>query len=496
MKNSFFYLVVFFTFLSSIFSLSAAQEKDESFEGKVVEIKIDKEDLGNSQSFKYMKRIITRAEDEKAAAIVLTLDTPGGKAFETSEFMMRVLQPTKIPTYAFVNTQAMSAGALIAASCKEIYMAPVSSIGAAGLVSGTGEPIEEMARKKLESAFRSFTRSVVTELGHNPAVIDAMMVPADQDRTFGPVLVKKGELLTLTGKEAVEIIDGAPLLAKGLASSVQEILDKENISAPIVVAEPTGFEQIAWWIAALSPILILIGIGGIYIEFKTPGFGIGGIIAIVAFALFFFGNNIAGNLAGYETIALFLVGCILVCVEIFLFPGMIVFGAIGVICLVSAVFGGMIDAIALEKLFSEGGFTAGNLLDLSARPLLNLTLGLLGGLILIALLMKYLPNWALFKGFTNADISGADVPAAPVEHKPALKVGDIGKTLTELRPSGTAIFNDVRYEVVARDGYQKKGITVKIIKLDTFNVIVEQTEETELPAPSAKIQPDDSEENK
>lgn len=454
--------------------VATAKAKEENFAGKVVQIDIGKDDLANSQSYAFMRRVISKAEEEKAVALVLNLHTPGGLAFETGELMVADLLPLSIPTYAYVNTQAMSAGALITAACKKIYVAPVSVIGAAALVSSTGEEIEQTMRKKLESYFSGTMRSVVTKNGHNPDVYKAMMMPADEDRVFGTVTLKKGDLLTLTGEEAVQMVDGKPLLAVGIATSVEELLKQENIAEPLVKATPTGFETIAWWLAWASPVLILLGIGGIYLEFKTPGFGVGGVVAIVAFALFFFGNNIAGNLAGYEMIGLFIVGVILICVEIFILPGFIVFGAIGVICIISALFGGMIDVISLEKLFSEGGFTVDNFMEMSSRPLLNLALGLIGGVILVGVMMKYLPELAIFRGFVNSDTSGGDNETEPVVQKPRLKAGDRGITVTELRPGGEARFGDYQYQVVSRGGLLLKGIKVRVVRMDSFNAIVEE----------------------
>ncbi|XBD75598.1 hypothetical protein ABFY27_06615 [Akkermansia massiliensis] len=126
------------------------------------------------------------------------------------------------------------------------------------------------------------------------------------------------------------------------------------MDAPTVTAEPTAFERIGLWIAWASPILILLGIGGIYMEFKTPGFGIGGIVAIAAFALFFFGNNIAGNLAGYETAALLILGVVLLCVEFFVIPGTFIAAIAGGICIFLALFGGMISSWEWDHIIRDG----------------------------------------------------------------------------------------------------------------------------------------------
>ena len=240
---------------------------EESFRDRVVVIPVGEDSLTSKQSFGFMNRILKRAQEEQARAVVFDLNTPGGLAWETSEMMMKSIQPLTIPTYAYVNPKAMSAGALISAACDKIYMAPVSSIGAAGIITSSGEEMDPVMRKKAESAFWAFTRSVVTEKGYRPEVVKAMMIPSDQEQQFGPVKLEKGALLTLTGKEAAtRLEDGRPLLAQGTATSVTDLLAQEKVDAPTVTAEPTAFERIGLWIAGASPILILLGIGGSYME--------------------------------------------------------------------------------------------------------------------------------------------------------------------------------------------------------------------------------------
>lgn len=461
-------------------SASGVSSAKDSFSGKVVVLPIGEKDLENSPNFRFIERIVKRAEQEQARAIVLTLNTPGGLAWETSELMMKVLQPAQIPLYAFVDTKAMSAGALIAASCETIYMAPVSSIGAAGLVSGTGQEIEAMMRKKVESAFTAFMRSVVEERGHNVGVIEAMMIPKDVDAEYGTVNVTKGNLLTLTGKEAVwKAPDGKPLLAKGIATSVSNLLEQENISAPIIEARQTGFELIAYWLAWASPLLILIGIGAIYFEMKTPGFGIGGIVAIIAFSLFFFGNNVAGHLAGYETAALFVLGIVFIIIEIFLVPGSMVFGILGAILVLFGLFSGMIDPIALDKFLNADEWTGDVIIGFTLRPLIQLSLGLIGSVGLIAVLMRYFGEISRFARLANLDVSGGALAGGAVgpdtSRQPLPEVGDVGVASTELRPVGKALFGEVYYEVSARDGLHPVGTKLRVVERQSFQLIVEKS---------------------
>lgn len=446
---------------------------DGSYYGKVVVIEVGEDALTSTQGFQYINRILKRAQEEKAHIVVFELNTPGGLAWETSELMMKRMQDLKLPTIAFVNTKAMSAGALIASACDKIYMAPISSIGAAGLISGTGEAMDPMLRKKAESAFDAFTRATVAEKGHSVPLIRAMMIPADADQTFSGVTVKKGELLTLTGREAAQLdADGKPLLAKGIAQSVDELLKQEGIISQVVVAEPTGLERIALWIAWASPFLILLGIAAIYFEFKTPGFGIGGIVAIIAFGLFFFGNNIAGNLAGYEMVALFSVGVILIVVEIFLLPGTIVPAALGLLCMLAALFGGMLNELDIHYLMESGEFNSDTVLAVTAMPFLKLVIGVVGGIIAIMLMMRYLPDLAMFRKLSNAVESGGAAGSAVVLQD--IAIGDEGVTLTELKPYGKALINGRTCEVATQSEILDPETPIRVIKKSTFNVIVEK----------------------
>ncbi|MEG1740817.1 MAG: hypothetical protein RR250_05770 [Akkermansia sp.] len=460
---------------------SEGQSSDHNMKDQVVVIPIGETSLTNSQSFGFITRILKQAQNDHAKAIIFDLNTPGGLAWETSELMMKVLHPIKVPTYAFVNPKAMSAGALISASCDSIYMTPVSSIGAAGIVNGTGETMDPVMRKKVESAFSAFTRSVVEEKGHNTALIKAMMIPSEKEQQFGSISLPKGELLTLTGKEATSVDPtdptGKPLLSKGIVSDIPALLRAEKITAPIIIATPSGFERIALWIAWASPVLILIGMAAIYFEMKTPGFGIGGIIAIIAFGLFFFGNNIAGNLAGYETIAMFIIGIGLILVEIFLLPGIFISGTLGVILILLSLFGGMVSGADLDHLFRSGDWTGDALLQLTVIPLYKLAFGLVGGTVAIMALMRYLPETRLFKQFANAVTSGGpDGEAVGNIESRTISKGARGITITELKPNGKATFDGAIYEVSSREGILPKGTPIIIYDKRAFDILVNRAE--------------------
>ena len=446
--------------------------KEETFEGKLVVLKVGREDLINKQSFRFWRRMLRRAEDEKARAVLFDLDTPGGYAYETKEIMSEITR-LKIPCYAFVNENALSAGALMSVATDGIYMSPEGTIGAAGIVSGSGAEIGDMMRKKLHSAFEAQIRSVAEKKGYDPELIRAMMIPEDRDRVFGAVVVRAGELLTLTASEATSLRDGKTLLAKAVVGSIEEIAELEGMEGvPIVRAEATAFENFAWWVSKWSFLLILVGMAAAYAELKAPGFGVGGAISLLAFGMFFFGNYMAGNLANYELVVLFFLGVILVAVELFLIPGTGVTGILGVLCMLGALLLGTVDKIDWSD-WKVGDFS-GDLLDLLRGPALTLGAGLLGGCILVLLLMRFLPDTPIFRALIAKQelAGGASLDDEAAVAGSGKRVGWTGEALTDLRPSGKAVLSGEEFDVVADGAFISKGAKVRVLEQDGMRIVV------------------------
>ena len=448
---------------------------EANYQGKVVVIKVGEKDLVNKQAFKFWRRVIKRVNEEEARALVFDIDTPGGLAFDTAELIMVDMQKIKVPSYAFVNQKALSAGALVAAGTDAIYMHPVSTIGAAAIVSGNGAEIPDIMRAKIESAFNAFVRAVSKSKGRNPDVIRAMMI-TDEYYAFGEIQVEEGELLSLTADEAVMEFQGKPLLAKGIVESIDDLLEKEGLAGvEVVSAQPTGMEKLAYWVAAFSGILILVGIGGAYLEMKTPGFGMGGGISLLAFSLFFFGNYAAGNMAGYGLMLLFLLGVVLVVFELFILPGMIVPGVIGGILVLGTLFFAMVDGFAFDD-NAVRGWDAAGALDFINRPALNLAVGLLGSTVLMMLMMRYLPNAPLFnrlvmnKVLASGDSTGLDsVSGGTGEH-----VGLRGVSITDLRPAGKGDFDGRVLDVTAANGFIAEGKHIVVSAEDGLRILVNE----------------------
>ncbi len=464
-------LTLFLAFVLTAFAADDAEPDrkligrsgEESYAGKAVVLKVGQKDLVNSQAFKFYQRTLERAEAEEARVLILEIDTPGGLAFNTRDLVFDQLGELEIPTIAWIEREALSAGAIISFATDDIYMAPGTIIGSAGIVSGTGQEIDPVMRAKLESVFEASLRGIIKKKGHRIDVLRGMMfVDEENERTFGSVTVTKGGLLNLTAEEAAETMeDGKPLLATGIAESLQEVLSAEGMEGVEVVrAEPTGFEAIAWWIAAFSPLLIAIGIGAAWLELKAPGFGVFGFISLGAFAIFFFGNSVAGNLAGYELMAVFLLGIILIILELFVLPGGIA-GILGAFLVLGSLWFAMADEIEFEQA-RESGELIGSLGSLLLRPALYLALGLFGATLVLYLVGRYLPSIPLFRALIAKEALAGGAPAEEAQTRS--RVGATAETLTDLRPSGTILIDGIKHDAISRHGLIPRGETVRILE--------------------------------
>lgn len=418
--------------------------------------------------FFFLRRIVKQAEHAGAAGIILDLDTPGG-ALQATENITKALLRTSLPVVAYVNTNAASAGALIALASREIYMAPVSAIGAAAPVLGTGQEMDKTMNAKVVSYYSGFFRSVASQRGHNPELVDAFMNLDKEVRVGDRVLNPKGSILTLSAQEAVEKIDGRPVLAKAIATSAAEVAEKAGFNPQrLAHVQPSGFETLAQWITMLAPMFLLGGIIGTYLEFKTPGFGVAGAIAAVCFTLFFAGHYIAG-LTGFEAPVVFVLGLLLVLAELFFFPGVFFLAAVGTALMLGALFFAMLD------------YYPSNPLDIPIEALLapaaNLAMALVLAVVCGALLARFLPELPLFGQLVlhRAVAAGPAVEPPPARlFETTIHPGETGTTLTALRPSGKAEFGAVVADVVADGAYIEAGRRVRVTRADGFGVFVEE----------------------
>ena len=415
----------------------------------------------------FLRRAIKVAESNGASAIIFEMNTYGGR-LDSAEEITSVLNHATIPTYTFINSNAGSAGSLIALATQHIYMAPVSAIGAAAPVLPTGEDLPLTEREKTISYWTALIRSSAIKNGHNPDVGEAFMNKDKEVKIGDRVIHPKGSVLTLSAQEATEKINGKPLLADGIADSVVDLMQKAGLKGKAISFDPTGFEQIAFWITALAPLLLLGGIIAAYLEFKIPGATLPGVVSAICFALFFLGHYLAG-LAGWEVVGLFVLGLVLVIIEILFFAhSTIVFGVVGVFLMLASLLWAMIDHYPGETFFPTGRALA--------IPLLNLFLALVAAAIVITLLARYLPRTSIYRRFAliTSNPPGPSLAGVPREFVTplALSPGMQGTSLSMLRPSGKARFAGHVVDVVTQGEFVPPNTAITIVQTDGMRVVV------------------------
>jgi membrane-bound serine protease (ClpP class) len=409
----------------------------------------------------FLRRAAKTAESNGASAIVFDLNTYGGR-LDTASDVVNVLNQIKIPTYTFINTNAGSAGAVIAIATQHIYMAPVSAIGAAAPILATGEDLPATAKEKAISYWSALIRGSAIKNGHNADLAEAFMNKDKEVKIGDRVVHPKGAVLSLNAQEATEKINGKPLLAEGIVDSIADLTKKAHLTGNLATIEPTGFEQIALWITTLAPLLLLGGILGAYLEFKIPGVTWPGVISAICFALFFLGHYLAG-LAGWEVVALFVLGVIFVLIEILFFAhSTIVFGVVGVFLMIASLLWTMMDRYPQQPFLPTG--------KMLAIPLLNMFVAIVGSSIVIALLARYLPRTRFYRRFALIDSNppGPSLAGAPRQ----FAAGAQGTAITVLRPSGKARFADHVVDVITEGEFIAPQTPVTVIATDGMRVVV------------------------
>lgn len=433
-------------------------------EGAVVVIPL-KGEVSKAQFF-FLRRILKAGEAANASAFILDMDTPGGELGAGVEILQALLK-VKAPTFTYVNPNAGSAGALIALGTKQIWMAPVSAIGAAAPVMGMGQEVPETLNAKIVSYYSGYFRSAADSNKHNPELAEAFINKEKEVKVGGKAINEKGELLTLSAQEAAEKINGKPLLAAGIAPSVAALARDAGLQGPLVEAEPSGFERLALILTTLAPLLLLGGIIGTYIEFKSPGFGVPGILAAICFLLFFAGHYIAG-LTGMEVVAVFVIGLMLVLVEIIFIPGIIVLALLGTMLMVGALLWTMVDYYPSAAQWPS--------FDMFLLPLANLGTAIGLSAVVIYFLAAFFPKMpGLRRIILSATEPAGDslVPSEPGAARSPVRAGDRGKTLSLLRPVGRAEFGGEIFDARAEGEFIMPGTAVTALRVEGGEVVVE-----------------------
>lgn len=422
----------------------------------------------NQPNLYILRRGLKEAIRKNADMVILDLDTPGGRLDICLE-MMDMLGFYEGKTAAYVNPDAISAGAFIASACDQIFFSPRGKIGAAAVIQGTGEEVPETALMKVESYLLAHIRVLSEGFKYRAEVMRAML-DADYELVIeGAVLKPKGELLTLTASQAMEVYGDPkePLLGAGIFDSIEQLLEGQFGAQGYrkEAFEVTYSEEFAKWMSTFAPALLGLGLLALFVEFKTPGFGLFGIVGISLLGIFFLSNYIAG-LAGNEAFVIFALGLGLIFVEVFVLPGIFVSGLLGLGMIVWALIYAMSD-------FWPGGvvpFSFEILLIPTQNVLLGIGIAILGALILGRFLKGSIIERALVLSATLEDKEeGSNAFAKQNESL----LGKQGMSVTRLNPAGIIEIENQKFEAHANIGYIESGKKVIVRSIDNFKINVD-----------------------
>jgi membrane-bound serine protease (ClpP class) len=396
----------------------------------------------------YITRVISDAENNGAEAIIFRINTFGGRVDAATQIKDAILG-SRLLTIAFINNRAISAGALIALSCRKIGMVPGSSIGAATVVDQSGQKQSE----KYQSFMRSEMRSTAERNGRRTDIVQGMV----DENIIIPGINDHNRLITLTSDEAKKYG-----IADTLVYNLNDCLSVFGLKdAQVIKVNSNWAEDLVGFLnqPLISSILIMLGLVGIFAEIKSPGFGFPVIIGIISLLLFF-GSSYILQLASFINIVLFIIGVILLLLEIFVIPGFAITGVIGIILIIGSIF---LSLVGNNLPYWDSGAVS--------RAAIQLSASLLFAFILIYILAKYLPKSSAFSRLVLSNEEKADQGFVSYPSAKEL-IGMEGIALTTLRPAGSAEFNGQRYDVVADWEYIPKGNKIKVIRVEGIKVVV------------------------
>jgi membrane-bound serine protease (ClpP class) len=342
-------------------------------------------------------------------------------------------------------------------------------------VLATGGEIDETMRGKIVSYLKARVRSISEGKGYRGEVISAMIDMDSEFKIGDKVIKEKGELLSLTAQEAMEVYGDPPqpLLGAGIAENIDDLLNQLHGvgNCSVIRLEVTWSEQVAQYLTALTPLLLAGGLLCLFIEFKTPGFGIFGVAGILLLGVVFFGHYIAG-LSGYEPLLFFLLGLALVAIEVFFFPGVMILALSGAALMLGSLVWAMLDLWPGEPVSISG--------DVLLRPLANVMAGVVIAIGLFLALIRYLPKGGPWGGMVlQTAVAGEPGSIRPInslgmESPPAgSMVGQTGIAVTALFPSGQVNVSGRRYEAKLPMGFAEVGTPVRVTGVSEFGLIVE-----------------------
>jgi membrane-bound serine protease (ClpP class) len=398
----------------------------------------------------YVDRVLAEAASADAAAVILQIDTFGGRVDAAVQIRDSLLR-SPLRTVAFVDKRAISAGALISLAATTIAMADGGTIGAATpVMAGAPGAAPQPVAEKTVSYMRKEFRATAEHRGRPPLFAEAM-VDADVEI---PRVIAKGKLLTLTTDEALK-----HKVADLRTADLPALLAALNLTgAEVRRISETWAESVVRFLThpVMSGLLMTLGLLGIIIEVRTPGFGIPGTVGIVSLGLFFWGHYLV-RLAGWEVLLLLAIGVGLLGVELFV-PGFGIPGFLGIAAILGSLTMSLVGSGATYEAMAWAAF----------RVLGSVLAALAVGLVAF----RFLPRSSVGRRLVlDTALPAQEGFASPPEADRAW-LGKRGVSATTLRPAGIARIEGARVDVVTDGEYVEAGEVVEVIRVDGNRIVV------------------------
>ncbi|MBP9016624.1 MAG: nodulation protein NfeD [Paludibacteraceae bacterium] len=461
-----FYIIYIFVTITLSFLIGNLNAEDKKTTIFVIELK---KDIGGT-AWVYCQKGFDQAKEKKADIILIHMNTYGGEVVFADSIRTRILNST-IPVYVFIDNNAASAGALIAIACDKIFMRPGAAIGAATVVNNTGQQMPDKYQSYMRATMRTTAeahgkdtiiqgKDTLYRWKRDPKIAEAMV----DDKVSIPGIIEEGKTLTFTAEEAMN--HG---YCDGIAESIDEII-KKNISQSdyeIVVFQPNFWDRLKGFFSGsvIRSILIMLIIGGIYFELQAPGIGFPLAVSIMAAVLFFVPLYIDGLAANWE-ILIFLLGLILLALEIFVIPGFGVAGISGILFIVAGLTLSLINNVNFNFEAVQKG-TVG-------KSLLTVLLGITLGFVLILYLSNKIGSKGILRKVALNTVLENKEGYVGVPMDKLQLVGKTGYATTILRPSGKVNVEGKVYDAVSTEGFIEKGEQVRVIEYQTGQIYVEK----------------------
>lgn len=397
-----------------------------------------------------VSKCLTEAREQETDLVVIRMNTYGGLVNVADSIRTMILNyPT--PIWVYIDNQAASAGALIALAADRIYMHPGGSIGAASVVDQNGQPMPDKFQSFMRATMRATAEShgqVIERIENGDTIRRWWRDPQTAEAMVGRTVADSTtvNVLTFTASEAVK-----NHFSEGTASSLKETLAQGGVETyTLTEYRPTTLDRLLAWLMnpVVQGIFVMMIVGGIYFELQSPGIGFALVVAILGAVLYFAPLYLEGVAQNWELI-LFIIGLVLLAVEIFVLPGFGIAGVAGIVAVILGLSFAAIDNDLLRHL-PTGEITVGWILQPILVVIIATTAALIGGLLLSK---RFLTGTTPLQ--RKVVLTAEMAPEQGYVSHPQVASELIGKTAevaAVLRPSGRVIIDGIYYDAIAEEG--------------------------------------------